>query len=327
MAVAMMDCSQLLERLREPFPDTDIEWRVQRTLRRNNKWYAVVLPYVTSRAIMNRLDDVFGLTGWKNEFLRWGERGVKCRLWVKIGDEWLYREDGASFEDNKEHIDQIKSTFSNALKRAAVQFGIGRYLYYLDETIVELKTQGKNYVKIKEGNQEKYLYWDPPQLPAWALPKGNREESNTAVVPKPNQNQQNPQQMQQNNKRIKLVKELQNMRPRVGLANDGWFIGLYKTVNNQPNANFESVQQLYEQANIEELQKLYSVMKPVSAVVAAGDNYNISEKRLLELCQIITKQEITSVVNALLKVRDEHVRPIIELCRAEQKQQQQRRGA
>jgi hypothetical protein len=325
MAVAMMDCSQLLERLREPFPDTDIEWRVQRTLRRNSKWYAVVLPYVTSRAIMNRLDDVFGLTGWKNEFLQWGERGVKCRLWVKIGDEWLYREDGASFEDNKEHIDQIKSTCSNALKRAAVQFGIGRYLYYLDETIVELKTRGKNYVKIKEGNQEKYLYWDPPKLPNWALPKGDREESNTVVVPKQNQNQQNPQQ---SDKRNKLVKEIQNMRPRVGLANDGWFIGLYKTVNEQPNTSFKSIEQLYQQASMESLEKLYRVMKPVSAVVAAGSNYCISEKRLLELCQIITGQEITSIANALLKVRDEHVLDIIQLCKAEQMQQQRTsRGA
>lgn len=315
-----VDCSELLERLREPFPEEDIEWRVQRTFKRNGKWYAVVLAYVTSRAVMNRLDDVF-LTNWKNEFFPWENRGVKCRLWVKIGNEWIYREDGASFEDHKkgkEDLDHIKSTFSNALKRAAVQFGIGRYLYKLEETTVELKAQGKYYVKIKEGNQEKYLYWDPPKLPTWALPKGNQEESNT--IPE--------QQDLQHDKRKKLVKEIQYMRPRVGLTNDGWFIGLYKTVNEQPNANFESIKQLYEQASMESLEKVYRVMKPVSAVVAARDNYSISEKRLLELCQIITGEEITSIANALLKVRDEHVPNIIQLCKAEQKlQQHTRRGA
>jgi hypothetical protein len=309
-----MDCRQILEQLREPFPAEDIEWRVQRTYQRNGKWHAVVLAYVTSRAIMNRLDEVF-LTHWKNEFLPWeNDRGVKCRIWFKVGEEWYYREDGASLENNKEHIDPIKSAFSNALKRAAVQLGIGRYLYNLEEVHVELKERGQHYQKVQEGNQTRYLYWDTPSLPSWALP--NRREKH--------------QQSPNNQKRDQLVMEIHTMRNRVGLANDGWFVGLYKTVNELPTVGFQSVDELYEKATMESLEKVYRVMKPVAAVVAAGANYNVGEARLLELCQIVTGQEIQGIANALLKVRDEHAPQIIELCKAEQAQQQRqsrRRGA
>ena len=54
------------------------------------------------------------------------------------------------------------------MKRAAVQWGIGRYLYDLESAWGNVEQNGKNSQKTKQGE---WFKWSPPQLPAWALPK------------------------------------------------------------------------------------------------------------------------------------------------------------
>ena len=58
---------------------------------------------------------------------------------------------------------------SSAMKRTAVQLGIGRYLYYLDFQYMDLKPRGENYHRSKSSGRA--MYWDTPHLPDWALPK------------------------------------------------------------------------------------------------------------------------------------------------------------
>lgn len=151
-----------LENLHSPFKTEDIEWRVQRTLNTAKGPKAVVLAYVTNRAIMNRLDEVFGVGNWMNEYKEWRDKGVLCGISAKIDGEWVTKWDGAE----ETNIEAVKGGFSGSMKRAAVQWGIGRYLYNLDETWVDLKERGQNYVKF----DNKPMYWDNPVLPAWALP-------------------------------------------------------------------------------------------------------------------------------------------------------------
>lgn len=58
-----------LNKLKDPFPSDDIEWRVQSSGKKDGgTLWAMVLAYVTNRAIMERLDDVCGPGNWKNEF-------------------------------------------------------------------------------------------------------------------------------------------------------------------------------------------------------------------------------------------------------------------
>lgn len=151
---------QIFEELREPFPPQDIQWRIGQKSKDGKK--AMVLPYVTNRAIMERLDQVVGVGNWYPEFRpvdAGGEHGMICRLTIVInlGDDlgWrtLTREDGAS----NTKIEPIKGGISDSMKRAAVQFGIGRYLYNLKESWVVLGD---------------YNRFEPPSLPIWALPKG-----------------------------------------------------------------------------------------------------------------------------------------------------------
>lgn len=170
-----MDAAEIAAKLKEPFDPKDIEWRVQRAMKTVRGDKAIVLAYITSRAVQERLDDVFGIDGWRDHYERWGDKGVKCSLSVRIGDEWITKQDGA----DDTNIEATKGGISDALKRAAVKLGIGRYLYKLDESWVDVKERGDNYIntEVKSGGQKVQIkgYWDAPQLPAWALPNGYKQ--------------------------------------------------------------------------------------------------------------------------------------------------------
>jgi hypothetical protein len=155
--------------LGECFAADEIEWRLQQAGEKNGRVWAICVPYVTNRAIQTRLDDVAGPARWKNEFARGPEGGVLCGLSIRTGGEWVTKWDGAENTD----IEGVKGGLSGAMKRAAVQWGIGRYLYALDESFAHVHEGGKLRGKTKDG---KSLRWDPPRLPDWALPGAGTEE-------------------------------------------------------------------------------------------------------------------------------------------------------
>lgn len=168
--------------LKTPFPAEDIEWRVQSCGEKNGKIWALVLAYVTARAIQDRLDDVCGPENWQNEFRPGVDGGVLCGLSVRIGDEWVTKWDGAE----NTQVEAVKGGMSGATKRAAVQWGIGRYLYKLTEGWANVHPGGKHRGKTKEN---KWFKWDAPELPSWALPgdappKQDEPASPVAVVEK-----------------------------------------------------------------------------------------------------------------------------------------------
>lgn len=142
---------EIIAALAEPFDESDIEWRVGSMTRDKKKGMA--LAYIQARAVMNRLDSVVGAANWKASFkpinLRrsttsgYGENardvekmeaGFLCTLSLRIDGEWIEKEDTAGCTD----IEPIKGGVSDSLKRAASQWGIGRYLYDTESTWVEL---------------------------------------------------------------------------------------------------------------------------------------------------------------------------------------------
>lgn len=155
-------------KLREPFPAEDIEWRIAQKGKTNDgKPWAKVLAYVTNRAIMQRLDDVCGPENWRNEFQHI-QGAFLCGLSVKVSGEWITKWDGAQ----ESQIEATKGGISGAMKRAAVQWGIGRYLYNLEEGWAVISANGKTYVPEDKKNGVPAFKWSPPALPEWALPKG-----------------------------------------------------------------------------------------------------------------------------------------------------------
>ena len=132
------------EILTAPIQPEEIEWRVQSV--KDGKM--TVVPYITNRCVMARFDAAFGAYNWTSEF-REIQNGFICRLTVNIpnyGD--VYREDGAS----KTGIEPEKGGISDAMKRAAVQFGLGRGLY--------------DYPRVVIADGGKFI-------PSWAYPKLN----------------------------------------------------------------------------------------------------------------------------------------------------------
>ena len=121
----------IFDRLKAPFSPEDIEFRVGSTTRDKSKGLA--LAYVTSRAIMDRLDSVLGPTEWQNE-VKVCDDGVIATLTIRVGGEWVMRQDGAQFTN----IEAFKGGISDALKRVAVLYVIVRYLYSLPQEWVEL---------------------------------------------------------------------------------------------------------------------------------------------------------------------------------------------
>ena len=157
-----------LGKLRLPFAAEDIEWRVQRSGMKDGRPWAMVLAYVTNRAIMDRLDYVLGPENWCNRFEGGPDGGIVCGISIRIGDEWVTKWDGA---DNTA-VEAVKGGLSSSMKRAAVQWGIGRYLYRLEPMWADFNDNGKNRDGIKTGEGDKKLWfkWDGPRLPPWALP-------------------------------------------------------------------------------------------------------------------------------------------------------------
>lgn len=157
-----------LSKLKLNFPASDIEWRLQSCVEKNGKIWGIALAYVTNRAIMNRLDEVCGPENWKNVFEKAPDGGILCGISIKCGDEWVTKWDGAENTD----IEAVKGGLSGAMKRAAVQWGIGRYLYNLSESFINADDNGIYRGKLKNGTTFK---WNPPKLPDWAV---SNERSN-----------------------------------------------------------------------------------------------------------------------------------------------------
>ena len=115
--------------LTAPILPNEIEWRVQS---QTSTGKLIVVPYINNRCVMHRFDAAFGAENWTSEF-REIANGFLCRLTVTINDRTIYREDGAS----KTNIEPEKGGISDAMKRAAVQFGLGRCLYDYPRVFIE----------------------------------------------------------------------------------------------------------------------------------------------------------------------------------------------
>lgn len=177
-----------LTQLAVPFPPTDIEWRLQSAGKNANGIWAKCLAYITNRAIMERLDKVCGPGNWKNEYRDWttGTAGVLCGISIRINDgnrepEWVTKWDGAEQTD----VEAMKGGLSAAMKRAAVQWGIGRYLYDLPEGWAKINERGEHFGKLKQDDGGDKFRWDNPDLPTWALPGGENGNAKPAAYREP----------------------------------------------------------------------------------------------------------------------------------------------
>lgn len=87
------------------------------------------LDFINARTAMNRLDEVLGPENWEDSFTETKD-GFCCSITITLPDGTkVTKSDGGGFTDMKSEDDTEKSAYSDSFKRAAVKFGIARYLY------------------------------------------------------------------------------------------------------------------------------------------------------------------------------------------------------
>lgn len=141
--------ADILAALAAPFPPEDVQWRVGTLSKDKSKGMA--LAYIDARAVMRRLDEVVG-ADWQDTYdVQYGL--VICKIGIKIDNDWRWRQDGTTTARDT-NLDSLsggdlakaeqqremdsKGSLSDAFKRAAVKWGIGRYLYDIDSPWVAI---------------------------------------------------------------------------------------------------------------------------------------------------------------------------------------------
>lgn len=174
--------------LRAPFPPDRISWRVGAT--KADRSQGLGLAYIDARDVMHRLDEVCGPL-WQCEYTSMTNGTCCCRIGIKLGSEWIWRSNGALnvADSDKPDAQEMaeKGSYSDAFKRAAVLFGIGQYLYDLDNVWVNLKPQGKSHVidpqempKLAAALKKAASHIAPPPKPAPVVPHTETPEQTAA---------------------------------------------------------------------------------------------------------------------------------------------------
>jgi hypothetical protein len=198
--------------LKKPFLKDDVKYRIQSMTRDNTS--ALVLAYVSSRAIQDRLDGVVGPENWYDSYEEWHipavdippgtaqaggvdysgnsdakqaaaliqehyQTGVKCRLAVKVNGEWLIKEGVSQNSD----IQPLKGGESGSFKRAAIKLGIGRYLYNLPNLWIPVQLarpdgDGWEWTQYKG----KDVYYRKPNLEAFGAPSSGETAGKSVVA-------------------------------------------------------------------------------------------------------------------------------------------------
>lgn len=84
----------------------------------------MMLDYVDARYVMDKLDHL-GPENWQDRYLDRAGGSVRCGIGLLIDGEWVWKWDVGTVSD----IEPEKGSYSEAFKRAAVKWGVGRDLY------------------------------------------------------------------------------------------------------------------------------------------------------------------------------------------------------
>ncbi len=148
---------QIQTELQEFFPQEVVGWKPQATS--GNR--AMAVAYIDARDVENRLDETVGIDGWKDDFAVLADGNVVCTLSLRVNGEWVSKTDVGGESDQKDDGDRKKAAFSDAFKRAAVKWGVGRYLYSLPKQWVDFDPVKKCFAR-------------EPELPAAFRPKAKQ---------------------------------------------------------------------------------------------------------------------------------------------------------
>lgn len=115
---------------------TNHAWRVwsdhfQRSFTRTQSYTALgqTFTYISARQVMDRLDRVVGMGNWMSHFMPLDKASGAVECTITIYNVAKSDVGYPNSQGDRQEKEALKSAYSDALKRAAVQWGIGRYLY------------------------------------------------------------------------------------------------------------------------------------------------------------------------------------------------------
>lgn len=140
-----------LDLLKECIP---FKWRVQNFSKSSTT--AVCVAYIDARDVMDMLDACVGVENWQSDY-----KEIKGNLYagiaIKINSEWIWKWDCGT----ESHSDKAKGEASDAFKRSAVKWGIGRFLYDIPVQYCKSNEPKKDnnypFIVDEEGNKVKNL--------------------------------------------------------------------------------------------------------------------------------------------------------------------------
>jgi hypothetical protein len=164
------------DKLAVPFLPSQLRWRVGSVTKKKDK--ATALAYIDARDLMDRLDAICGVDGWKDEYITESPRTIRKKKWDKNASSfdmwneqvcgrvicklsildrnnniWITKCDGAG----ETNVEGEKGGISDAFKRAAVKFGVNRDCYRIE----------KQYVPIDDWKN----FTQTPKVPKWYMDK------------------------------------------------------------------------------------------------------------------------------------------------------------
>jgi hypothetical protein len=137
--------------LAKPTPNSEKKYRVGRVYD-NNNGKGTALTYVDARYVMDTLDSVVGAGCWADKYERIGSV-LFCTITItfvnELGELATISKSDCGTESN---VEKEKGEASDAFKRCAVKFGIGRDLY----------SQGTIFISNGDGLENKGGKWQMP---------------------------------------------------------------------------------------------------------------------------------------------------------------------
>ena len=150
----------VLNDLKRPTPASVIQYRVGSIYDKDNG-KATVLSYVDARYVQDTLDSVVGPENWESRFYE-AKGALFCEITINIDGVKISKSDCGTESD----IAPAKGEASDAFKRAAVMFGIGRDLYSSETYFADLEKRGSKWVLPRDWKPNKTADTTPISPPA-----------------------------------------------------------------------------------------------------------------------------------------------------------------
>lgn len=112
------------------------KWRVQST----NEYGASCVAYIDARNVQDLLDEVCGANNWQVNYSE-HKGNLFASIGINTGAGWVWKSDCGT----ESNVEKQKGEASDAFKRAAVMWGVGRFLYHKEIVKLPVKNnkQGK----------------------------------------------------------------------------------------------------------------------------------------------------------------------------------------